>query len=181
MIRSNVPSRSLLTWRWSLLTWCWSLLTWRDVSPHEILGTRHMSSHQIWSDQMCHLGLFWHDVDLFWHDVDLFWHDVISSLMKEILGTRHMWYHTAPHLCCHTTHHLCCHTTHHLCYHITHHLWCDARKHILLWLYVSFTKEPYKREYVLKKRPILFPRPVVWHETSPLGMGWLWLVGSLKL
>ena len=43
-------------------------------------------------------------------------------------------------------------------------------------LYVSFAKEPFKRDYILQKRPIIT------HMKNDVldGMGWLPLVGSLK-
>ena len=44
-----------------------------------------------------------------------------------------------------------------------------------LKLQVSFATEPYKRDYILQKRPIM-----CLHKRQPT-MGWLRLVGSLKL
>jgi len=49
--------------------------------------------------------------------------------------------------------------------------WCDmykcANSHVSLKLYVSFVKEPYKRDYILQKRPIMvwhvWMRQLVWH------------------
>ena len=56
-----------------------------------------------------------------------------------------------------------------------------------LKLQVSFAKEPYKRGYILQKRPIIwcvsggvyrdYPQP----QLRIMNMGWLRLVGSLKL
>ena len=58
-----------------------------------------------------------------------------------------------------------------------------------LKLQVSFAKEPYKRGYILQKRPVLLrsllivatPHPPSTHEKPNIHMGWLRLVGSLKI
>ena len=43
-------------------------------------------------------------------------------------------------------------------------------------LQVSFAKEPYERDDILQKRPIIRSLLIV---ATPHGMAWLWLIGSL--
>jgi len=59
-----------------------------------------------------------------------------------------------------------------------------------LKLYVSFAKEPYKRDYILQKRPVILRSLLIvanpYQEIgervlAEIGMGWLRLVGCLKI
>jgi len=43
-------------------------------------------------------------------------------------------------------------------------------------LQVSFAKEPYERDEILQKSPIIRSLSIV---ATPHGMAWLWLIGSL--
>jgi len=45
---------------------------------------------------------------------------------------------------------------------------------------ISFAKEPYKRDDILQKRPIIL-RSLLTKDSHLMCMGWLWLVGSLQL
>jgi len=46
-----------------------------------------------------------------------------------------------------------------------------------LKLQVSFAKEPYKRDDILQKRPVILRSPL----SADSSMGWLQIVGSLEL
>jgi len=66
--------------------------------------------------------------------------------------------------------------------------WCMGWLQLVgsLKLWVSFAKEPCKRDYILQKRPYSYGHcsDIVMHISSDsklTGMGWLQLVGSFKL
>jgi len=50
-----------------------------------------------------------------------------------------------------------------------------------MYVKVSFAREPYKRDYILQKRPMILRSLLIGHRGTVRYMGWLRLVGALKV